>query len=78
MKNNPNQPNLIFTEQAPIPGTQLYRRYQDGRELAPVYLAEAWNELPAQEQALSIGLGSVQFGDHLYYHNAGTWYSWSL
>ena len=72
-----NQPNLIFTEQDPIPETQLYRRYQNGCELAPVYLAETQNEIPAQEQALSLGLGSVMFGERLYYHNAGTWYTWS-
>lgn len=77
-KVNTGQFSLITTAAEPIPGSHLYRRWQAGREISPIYLAEAANEQPAIDEATAAGQRSVTFGDATFIELGGQWYCWSF
>jgi len=70
--------SLISVDNQPIPGTNLYRRWQDEHEIVPEYRGDAQNETIAIEQAIAAGLNMVSYLDILYVMFGGEWYCWSF
>lgn len=58
-----DQLSLLSVEPEPIPGTHLYRRFEDGREVCPEYQGDAANELIVIEETKKTGYRNVKFGD---------------
>jgi hypothetical protein len=65
----------------PISGTKLVRRFQDGKQISPIYQPEP-NEigvpLNAQAEAARVNEWSVTVNDVTYVQMFGQWYTWSL
>lgn len=72
------QLTLISVANEPIQGTNLYRRWQGEQEISPEYRGNAQNELEAIEQAKSLALRSVTYGDSTFVEIGGVWYCWAF
>jgi len=60
---------------------KLVRRFQGGREISPLYLAdrhESAVETHATEEAERAGFRSVTIGDRTYVRFGSEWYAWNL
>jgi hypothetical protein len=60
----------------PIPGTNLYRRWENGEEVSPEYRGPDTWEFSAQEQAGEHGYRSVAIGRMAWARFPDGWYFW--
>jgi hypothetical protein len=67
------QRKLIEVDPDPMPGTHLHRRWQDGREIPPVYQGIG-GERAAISEADQAGFGAVALDARGYLRVGRTWY----
>lgn len=77
-KKNVTQLPLIQVDNEPIPGTHLYRRWQNGSEVQPEYRGDAQNELFIEPEVEAAGYNAFVYQGETFVRKGGQWYRWQF
>lgn len=66
----------IVTDKEPIPGTNLYRQWENAVEVQPIYHGPKQWCFEVQEEADSVGHSTVEFAGLVYARFGSEWFIW--